>query len=171
MIGITHDFGSNYCRRYTTIDFFAKDCNIGFDSIEYTYLGTIDYPGTSADGNNTTLELFASSEVIFVNKTFSSTMYLQKEGGSERIRIDIVSESIGTDSIHENLTLTWTGRLIEVADNTVLAHYYLLSEADVTDSDGDGLSDEAELALGFNPELEDTDDDGETDRYEVENPE
>ena len=103
--------------------------------------------------------------------TIENNTYLQKEGGEQRILIDVVSDSIGADSIHENMTLTWTGRLIEIADNTVLAHDYCLSNADVTDSDGDGLSDEAEQALGYDPELEDTDDDGESDRFEVENPE
>jgi hypothetical protein len=104
--------------------------------------------------------------VIIENQT-----YLQKEGGEQRILIDVVSDSIGADSIHENMTLTWTGRLIEIGDDTVLAHDYWLSNADVTDTDGDGLSDEAEQALGYDPELEDTDDDGESDRFEVENPE
>jgi len=95
--------------------------------------------------------------------------YLQREGSQQRILIDPVFDSIGLDSIHENMTLTWTGRLVEVADDVNLAHRYLLQGADVADTDGDMLSDEAEIALGYDPTDEDSDDDGQSDRDEVEN--
>jgi len=42
------------------------------------------------------------------------------------------------------MTLKWTGRLIEVADDVTLAHHYVLDEADVTDEDGNGIADDAE---------------------------
>jgi hypothetical protein len=103
--------------------------------------------------------------------TIENETYLQKEGGQQRILIDTVANSIGTDSIHENMTLTWTGRLIEVADDESLAHHYMLDDADVTDSDGDGLSDDAEDALGYDSDNTDSDGDGESDRAEVENAE
>ncbi len=95
--------------------------------------------------------------------------YLQREGSQQKILIDPVFDSIGLDSIHENMTLTWTGRLVEVADDVNLAHRYLLQDADVSDADGDMLSDEAEIALGYSPDNEDSDGDGESDREEVEN--
>lgn len=95
--------------------------------------------------------------------------YLQREGSQQRILFDPVFDSIGLDSIHNNMTLTWTGRLVEVADDVNLAHRYLLQGADVTDTDGDMLSDEAEIALGYDPTDEDSDDDGQSDREEVEN--
>ena len=42
------------------------------------------------------------------------------------------------------MTLKWTGRLIEMADDITLAHYYVLDEADVTDENGNGIADDAE---------------------------
>ena len=80
--------------------------------------------------------------VIIDNET-----YLQKEGGEQRIRMNVVSNSIYEgNSQNEGKTLKWTGRLIEMADNVNLAHYYVLDDADVTDNDGNGIADDAEDA-------------------------
>ena len=77
--------------------------------------------------------------------TIDNVTYLQKEGGQQKIRIDVVSNSIyESNSQNENKTLKWTGRLIEMADDITLAHYYVLDDADVTDSDGNGIADDAE---------------------------
>ena len=76
--------------------------------------------------------------------TVDGQMFLQKEGGEQKIRINAKSNSIGLNEQHENLTLEWTGRLIEVADDVTLAHYYVLDDADVTDEDGNGIADDAE---------------------------
>ena len=76
--------------------------------------------------------------------TIDNETYLQKEGGEQKIRINPNANSIGLNEQHENLTLEWTGRLIEVADDVTLAHYYVLDEADVTDEDGNGIADDAE---------------------------
>ena len=76
--------------------------------------------------------------------TVDGQMFLQKEGGEQKIRINAKSNSIGLNEQHENLTLEWTGRLIEVADDVTLAHYYVLDDADVTDDDGNGIADDAE---------------------------
>ena len=76
--------------------------------------------------------------------TIDGQMFLQKEGGEQKIRINPDANSIGLNEQHENLTLEWTGRLIEVADDVTLAHYYVLDEADVTDEDGNGIADDAE---------------------------
>jgi hypothetical protein len=43
-----------------------------------------------------------------------------------------------------------------------------LISADVTDSDGDGLSDDLESSYGTNPYNPDTDGDGSNDRFEIE---
>jgi hypothetical protein len=43
---------------------------------------------------------------------------------------------------------------------------YTLDQADVLDSDGDGLGDTLEQNIGTSTTSEDTDDDGETDREE-----
>ncbi|MFL2968609.1 MAG: hypothetical protein ACJZ6A_05610 [Candidatus Poseidoniaceae archaeon] len=76
--------------------------------------------------------------------TIDGQMYLQKEGGEQKIRINAQSNSIGLNEQHEGLTLKWTGRLIEVADDVTLAHHYVLDNADVTDEDGNGIADDAE---------------------------
>ena len=70
--------------------------------------------------------------------------YLQKEGGNQKVRINIDSNSIGLDSYHEGLTLKWVGRFIEVADDVTLAHHYVLDNADVIDENGNGIADDAE---------------------------
>ena len=59
--------------------------------------------------------------------TIDNQTWLQQEGGDARILIDVVPNSIGSDSIHSNMTLSWTGRLIEIPNNTELAHQYVLS--------------------------------------------
>ena len=76
--------------------------------------------------------------------TVDGITYLQKEGGEQKIRINPDANSIGLNEQHENLTLEWTGRLIEVADDVTLAHHYVLDDADVTDEDGNGIADDAE---------------------------
>jgi len=76
--------------------------------------------------------------------TVDGLTYLQKEGGEQKIRINPDANSIGLNEQHENLTLEWTGRLIEVADDVTLAHHYVLDDADVTDEDGNGIADDAE---------------------------
>ncbi len=78
--------------------------------------------------------------VIIDNQT-----YLQKEGGEQKIQINVKSNSIyESNSQNEGKTLKWTGRLIEVADDVTLAHIYVLDEADVTDENGNGIADDAE---------------------------
>ncbi len=78
--------------------------------------------------------------------TIEGQTYLQKEGGEQKIKVNVKSNSVGANSAHEGLTLKWTGRLIEVADDVTLAHHYALDEADVTDEDGNGIADDAEDA-------------------------
>mgnify|MGYP001312711692 CR=1 FL=1 len=77
--------------------------------------------------------------------TIDNETYLQKEGGEQKIRINVVSDSIyESNSENQGKTLKWTGRLIEMADDITLAHYYVLDEADVTDENGNGIADDAE---------------------------
>ena len=77
--------------------------------------------------------------------TIDNETYLQKEGGEQKIRINVVSNSIyESNSENQGKTLKWTGRLIEMADDITLAHYYVLDEADVTDENGNGIADDAE---------------------------
>ena len=77
--------------------------------------------------------------------TIDNETYLQKEGGEQKIRINVVSNSIyESNSENQGKTLKWTGRLIEMADDITLAHYYVLDDADVTDENGNGIADDAE---------------------------
>ena len=77
--------------------------------------------------------------------TIDNETYLQKEGGEQKIRINVASNSIyESNSENQGKTLKWTGRLIEMADDITLAHYYVLDEADVTDENGNGIADDAE---------------------------
>ena len=78
--------------------------------------------------------------------TIDGEMYLQKEGGEQKIRINAQLNSIGLNEQHEGLTLKWTGRLIEVPNDVTLAHIYVLDNADATDEDGNGIADDAEDA-------------------------
>lgn len=136
---------------------------------------TADPPtATFFDLNDGAPEWYALDKMTRITGNFvqiDGELYLQKEGGQARILIDVASGSIGTDSIHQNLTLEWTGRLSEIPDDVDLSHHYILLDADVTDTDGDGLSDDAEDALGYDKWDEDSDDNGIGDRQEVENQE
>ena len=77
--------------------------------------------------------------------TEDNQSYLQKEGGSQKIKINIDSNSIYyTNDANQNKTLKWIGRLIEIPDDETLAHVYVLDEADLTDDDGNGIADDAE---------------------------
>ena len=77
--------------------------------------------------------------------TEDNQTYLQKEGGSQKIRINIDSNSIYyTNDANQNKTLKWIGRLIEIPDDETLAHVYVLDEADLTDDDENGIADDAE---------------------------
>ena len=77
--------------------------------------------------------------------TIDNETYLQKEGGEQKIRINVASNSIyESNSENQGKTLKWTGRLIEMADDITLAHYYVLDDADITDENGNGIADDAE---------------------------
>ena len=77
--------------------------------------------------------------------TIDNETYLQKEGGEQKIMINVASNSIyESNSENQGKTLKWTGRLIEMADDITLAHYYVLDDADVTDENGNGIADDAE---------------------------
>ena len=58
---------------------------------------------------------------------------------------------IGTDNLHSGYSHTWNGRLMEVQDPDLVATVYHLINADVVDTDNDGLSDNLESLYGTNP--------------------
>ena len=62
--------------------------------------------------------------------------------------------------------MTWSGRLRQVQSDDGMSLVYTIDQADVLDSDGDGLGDTLEDIIGTSPTSEDTDDDGTSDREE-----
>lgn len=91
--------------------------------------------------------------------------WLQRDGTNQSIRLSPNNNSIiGTDSVHSGYSHTWNGRLMEVQDPELVATVYHLINADVVDTDSDGLSDNLESLYGTNPYNADTDGDGQNDR-------
>ena len=101
-------------------------------------------PVDLADGAPQFYDLNKITSIVGNIVEMDNITYLQKEGGNQKIRINVDSNSIGLNSYHQDLTLKWVGRLIEVADDETLAHHYVLDNADVIDEDGNGIADDAE---------------------------
>jgi hypothetical protein len=101
-------------------------------------------PYDLADGAPEYYDLNKITSIVGNLITVDNQTYLQKEGGSQMVKINVASGSIGANEYHEGKTLIWIGRFIEEADDVTLAHYYVLDNADVTDDDGNGIADAAE---------------------------
>ena len=117
------------------------------DVINLNFVGEPPAPNNYdlADGPPAFYDLNKLTSITGNLVTIDGETYLQKEGGQQKIRIDVVSNSIyESNSQNENKTLKWTGRLIEMPDNVNLSHYYILDDADVTDLNGNGIADDAE---------------------------
>ncbi len=95
--------------------------------------------------------------------------YLERPGSEQSIKLNIQLNAIGTDSLHENQSLTWNGRLRQIEHPSNLALVFSLDDADAWDRDGDRLADSFEDATGFNSNTPDSDGDGINDREEMEN--
>ena len=95
----------------------------------------------------------------------SGNWWLHRDGTNQSIRLSPNNNTIiGTDSVHSGYSHVWNGRLMEVQDTELVATVYHLINADVIDTDNDGLSDNLESLYGTNPYSPDTDGDGENDR-------
>jgi hypothetical protein len=70
--------------------------------------------------------------------------YLQREGGTQRVRLNPVIQAIGLNSDYSDYTLTWEGRLLQEDDNTNMAQTFVLSNADAIDENSNGTPDELE---------------------------
>jgi hypothetical protein len=95
--------------------------------------------------------------------------YLERPGSEQSIKLNVRANAIGTDSLHENQSLTWNGRLRQIEHPSDLALVFSLDGADALDKDGDGLADSFEVSIGFNSNNIDSDGDGINDRQEMEN--
>jgi hypothetical protein len=99
----------------------------------------------------------------------SGDWWLQREGTNQSIALSTAGvNSIGLDSLHNGTSMTWNGRMMQIEDIDSISLVFKLISADVTDSDGDGLSDDLESSYGTNPYNPDTDGDGSNDRFEIE---
>ena len=130
-----------------TLKWSQSPPELQMDVINLNFVGEPPAPNNYdlADGPPEFYDLNKLTSITGNLVTIDGETYLQKEGGQQKIRIDVASNSIyETNSQNENKTLKWTGRLIEMPDNVNLSHYYVLDDADVTDSDGNGIADDAE---------------------------
>jgi hypothetical protein len=70
--------------------------------------------------------------------------YLQREGGTQKVRLDPVIQAIGLNSDYSDYTLTWEGRLLQEDDNSNMAQAFVLANADAIDENSNGIPDELE---------------------------
>ena len=90
---------------------------------------------------------------------------IQRDGTNQTIKMSPKNNSIiGIDNVHTGYSHTWNGRLMQVEDPDSMATVYHLINAEVIDSDGDGLSDNLESLYGTNPNNSDTNGNGINDR-------
>lgn len=89
---------------------------------------------------------------------------LLRDGSNDSIQLNPQGQAIGTDELHANQSLTWTGRLRQVQSADGLSLVYLLDQADALDTDGDGLANTLEEVFGTSITSEDSDEDGTGDR-------
>ena len=130
-----------------TLKWSQSPPELQMDVINLNFVGEPPAPNNYdlADGPPAFYDLNKLTSITGNLVTIDGETYLQKEGGQQKIRIDVVSNSIyESNSQNENKTLKWTGRLIEMPDNVNLSHYYVLDDADVTDLNGNGIADDAE---------------------------
>ena len=130
-----------------TLKWSQSPPELQMDVINLNFVGEPPAPNSYdlADGPPEFYDLNKLTSITGNLVTIDGETYLQKEGGQQKIRIDVVSNSIyESNSQNENKTLKWTGRLIEMPDNVNLSHYYVLDDADVTDLNGNGIADDAE---------------------------
>lgn len=93
---------------------------------------------------------------------------LQRDGSNDSIQLAPHGQAIGTDNLHAEQSLTWTGRLRQVQSDDGMSLVYVLDQADALDTDGDGLADTLEDGFGTSITSEDSDEDGTSDRDEYE---
>lgn len=103
-----------------------------------------------------------------VLKTIDGQTVIQQNGGTKTILANPSLGGIGTNEIHENRSLSWIGRLTENYDSDTMSMRYLMNLAYVADSDSDGLANSLEVEEGYNPNNEDSNDDGVSDLEDFE---
>ena len=135
-------------------------------------LGTVPAARTLLWDDGATQWSYAREQNVLINgkaTQIEGEWYLVRDGSNESMVLNLQPQAIGVDEYHADQSMTWAGRLRQVQSDDGMSLVYTLDQADVLDSDGDGLGDTLEDIIGTSPNAEDTDDDGVDDRTQYEN--
>ena len=135
-------------------------------------LGTVPAARTLLWDDGATQWSYAREQNVLINgkaTQIEGEWHLVRDGSNESMVLNLQPQAIGVDEYHADQSMTWAGRLRQVQSDDGMSLVYTLDQADVLDSDGDGLGDTLEDIIGTSPNAEDTDDDGVDDRTQYEN--
>jgi len=110
---------------------------------------------------------YARDQIVHLNGKaveVEGSWRLVQDGSNLSIDLSPRVQAIGVDELHLNQSMTWSGRLRQIEGAEGVQLTYVLSQADVVDTDGDGLGDSLEESIGTSSTNEDSDDDGVGDR-------
>jgi hypothetical protein len=145
-----------------------EDMRIRLTVHDYT-LGVVPAARTLLWDDGATQWSYARDQNILLNgkaEYVDDQWRLFRDGSNESVVLNLHGQAIGVDEYHANQSMTWSGRLRQVQSDDGMSLVYTIDQADVLDSDGDGLGDTLEDIIGTSPTSEDTDDDGTSDREE-----
>ena len=145
-----------------------EDMRIRLIVHDYT-LGTVPSARTLLWDDGATQWSYARDQNVLLNGKATDVdgqWHLVRDGSNESIVLNLQGQAIGVDEYHLNQSMTWAGRLRQVQSDDGMSLVYTLDQADVLDSDGDGLGNTLEDTIGTSSTSEDSDDDGIGDREE-----
>ncbi len=145
-----------------------EDMRIRLIVHDYT-LGTVPSSRTLLWDDGATQWSYARDQNVLLNGKAIETdgqWHLVREGSNDSVVLNLQSQAIGVDEYHLDQSMTWSGRLRQVQSDDGMSLVYTLDQADVLDSDGDGLGDTLEDQIGTSSTSEDSNDDGVSDREE-----
>ena len=145
-----------------------EDMRIRLIVHDYT-LGTVPSARTLLWDDGATQWSYAREQNVLLNgkaTDIDGQWHLVRDGSNESIILNLQGQAIGVDEYHLDQSMTWAGRLRQVQSDDGMSLVYTLDQADVLDSDGDGLGNTLEDTIGTSSTSEDSDDDGIGDREE-----
>jgi hypothetical protein len=145
-----------------------EDMRIRLIVHDYT-LGTEPSARTLLWDDGATQWSYARDQNVLLNgkaTDIDGEWHLVRDGSNESIVLNLQGQAIGVDEYHIDQSMTWSGRLRQVQSDDGMSLVYTLDQADVLDSDGDGLGNTLEDTIGTSSTSEDSDDDGIGDREE-----
>jgi hypothetical protein len=148
-----------------------EDMRIRLIVHDYT-LGTVPSARTLLWDDGATQWSYARDQNVLLNgkaTDIDGEWHLVRDGSNESIVLNLQGQAIGVDEYHIDQSMTWSGRLRQVQSDDGMSLVYTLDQADVLDSDGDGLGNTLEDTIGTSSTSEDSDDDGIGDREEYVN--